>query len=582
MGSMLILIIWDSVPEVFVTGWILLLALSIISRLLLMSNYKKAQIGTLTRWKAYFISASFFSGIIWGMSGLLIEIYALDAHQGIEVFILGGMAAGSITTSTPIRWNYPAFMIPTLSMLGIYLVVQNDNSHQLMAVMLILFIIILSVMSINFRRLQFDQQVLLLLSSRSIERLHASEEHMKEITSSMAEGVFVLDAEGAASYLNPTALEMLGYTEKELLGKRLHTFIHEHIDVQRCPIEKAVKDHKRSWVSEDIFKRKDQRKINVRYSVAPIKVDDKDSGVVCVFSDITNERRVQRVLEREHLLHIAGPVIVFDWLAEENWPVVYVSSNITRWGYTPEELMQGEIIFSSLVYEDDLARVTDEVTRYTNSGVDDFEQYYRIKTREGEVIWIYDYTAIQRDKEGVVTHYYGYLLDITELKNAEIVAREHAQQDPLTGIYNRQKFDDAFEMEFTRMKRYSLPLSLIMFDIDHFKQVNDTYGHLVGDGVLREITALVKKDLRSVDTFARWGGEEFMILLPETTIADALRLAEKIRRKISEYDFSGVGHISSSFGVVDAAIYDDTDICLERVDYLLYKAKENGRDRVES
>lgn len=155
-----------------------------------------------------------------------------------------------------------------------------------------------------------------------------------------------------------------------------------------------------------------------------------------------------------------------------------------------------------------------------------------------------------------------------------------SETDPLTGIANRAKFNIVLRREHDRSQRYGAPFSLILFDIDHFKQINDTCGHLCGDEVLRELTHLVRKNLRSSDHFARWGGEEFVILSPE----DATRskaLAEKLRQIIAQHPFDPVGTVSCSFGVTLCDGEEAIDLCLTRADQALYRAKELGRNRVE-
>jgi diguanylate cyclase (GGDEF)-like protein len=123
-------------------------------------------------------------------------------------------------------------------------------------------------------------------------------------------------------------------------------------------------------------------------------------------------------------------------------------------------------------------------------------------------------------------------------------------------------------------------LSIVFFDIDHFKNVNDTYGHLVGDEVLRHIARLVKSTLRQSDMVARWGGEEFILLLPDTPLDSAARVAENLRAIIEHETFDVVEHISCSFGVSVLRENETDDELLQRVDELLYQAKTRGRNRV--
>ncbi|HBM80380.1 MAG: GGDEF domain-containing protein [Clostridiales bacterium] len=152
--------------------------------------------------------------------------------------------------------------------------------------------------------------------------------------------------------------------------------------------------------------------------------------------------------------------------------------------------------------------------------------------------------------------------------------------DPLTGIYNRLKFNEELKRNINLSKRYNLNLSLLLLDIDDFKIVNDSYGHLKGDKILTEMTGLINDSIRETDIFARWGGEEFVILLPATPHNKALEFGERLKRLISEHEFSDIGHVTCSFGVVSLKKEDDMNSLLQRVDKLLYTAKERGKNCV--
>ncbi|MDQ7055287.1 MAG: GGDEF domain-containing protein [Persephonella sp.] len=153
--------------------------------------------------------------------------------------------------------------------------------------------------------------------------------------------------------------------------------------------------------------------------------------------------------------------------------------------------------------------------------------------------------------------------------------------DTLTGIYNKGKFNQVLDTELKKVKRYRRPLGLILFDIDHFKKINDAYGHQVGDYILKTIAEIVKKNIRDTDIFARWGGEEFVIIAPETDINGTKILAEKLRNAIEENRFDRVGKVTASFGVTEATSEDTIDSIVHRADEALYLAKEKGRNRVE-
>lgn len=158
--------------------------------------------------------------------------------------------------------------------------------------------------------------------------------------------------------------------------------------------------------------------------------------------------------------------------------------------------------------------------------------------------------------------------------------------DALTGLYNRRAIMDIAQSEFQRAQRYRSPLSIIMFDIDRFKRINDQWGHLTGDEVLRELGKLCRENLRSTDIAGRYGGEEFLILLPETMLPNALETAERLRSLIDHHGFyckDQCLHITISAGVAEAQPQDSTlDALLERVDQALYRAKAAGRNTVAS
>lgn len=171
--------------------------------------------------------------------------------------------------------------------------------------------------------------------------------------------------------------------------------------------------------------------------------------------------------------------------------------------------------------------------------------------------------------------------EIIEHQKIEAELSHLASIDPLTLISNRRKFDDMLDYELNRDSRYQNGLSLIFCDLDYFKLINDVHGHKVGDETLKAFTRLVSSHIRKTDTFARWGGEEFVLLLPETSIASTIKMAEKLRKETELYDFPHVGRITASFGVTQFITGDTETSFINRADEALYKSKQNGRNRVE-
>ncbi|MBU0632663.1 cache domain-containing protein [bacterium] len=167
-----------------------------------------------------------------------------------------------------------------------------------------------------------------------------------------------------------------------------------------------------------------------------------------------------------------------------------------------------------------------------------------------------------------------------ELNQAYEDMKEIAIKDSLTQVYNRYYFNDALLSEIHRSDRYNLTFSLCMFDLDHFKEVNDTYGHDVGDMVLKSIAEVVKKYLRKSDVFARVGGEEFMIIMPKTTIRTSSKIINRILIGVEEHIFEKIEHLTISAGLVTYKAKEDKDELIKRVDLALYNAKKNGRNTI--
>mgnify|MGYP001809684764 CR=1 FL=1 len=169
-----------------------------------------------------------------------------------------------------------------------------------------------------------------------------------------------------------------------------------------------------------------------------------------------------------------------------------------------------------------------------------------------------------------------------ELREAHEALAKLATTDRLTGLANRLGLDNAFARELVRAERYGKPLAVILTDIDEFKQVNDTHGHQAGDDVLQEFAAILQREARGSDTVGRCGGEEFLILCPETDLAEALIIAERIRLAVANHTFAAIGNKTSSFGVAALQQSDTEASLVKRADQALYRAKANGRNLVES
>lgn len=178
-----------------------------------------------------------------------------------------------------------------------------------------------------------------------------------------------------------------------------------------------------------------------------------------------------------------------------------------------------------------------------------------------------------------------YIID--EFDGVEILKNnleEEANIDFLTGCVNKKETETSIETFLKQHLRYKTPFSILMFDIDFFKKVNDTYGHLAGDFILKELAKIIQDIIRESDICGRFGGEEFLVLLPNTKMSGALKLAKRMRKSIEDYKFKFENQIISitmSIGITSASKNDSVFSLIERVDDALYKAKHNGRNRIE-
>lgn len=218
--------------------------------------------------------------------------------------------------------------------------------------------------------------------------------------------------------------------------------------------------------------------------------------------------------------------------------------------------------------------------------------------------YIVDTTVIPiLDVDGDIVEYIAIRHDITELEQTKQQLRnlnkamknkvdelysmtntleEKAYKDNLTGINNRENFEDIFSVEIANAKQNNRPLSLIIFDVDHFKEINDTFGHQAGDIILIDLVNLISDNIKHGDIFARWGGEEFVILTPSTEISGAYNLAEKLRNVVQSYTFNfAENKLTASFGIAQLSPEDTKKTLFEKADGALYQAKKNGRNRVE-
>ena len=291
--------------------------------------------------------------------------------------------------------------------------------------------------------------------------------------------------------------------------------------------------------------------------------------------------------EREEQLRfvLEGSELGFwDWNIEtqsvkrnERWAIML--------GYTYEEIQQTTQQWTDFIYPDDRERAWASIKEVLEGRSLIHKIEYRMLHKDGGYRWILDQAKVmQRDNHGKPIRMCGTHTDVTDRKNMELELERQAHIDYLTGINNRRHFMMLANNELRRDKRHHHELSLLMFDVDHFKSINDQYGHQVGDLVLQKLVIECRDNLRTEDIFGRIGGEEFAVLLPETEVKAAIEVAERLRMVTTNtflvLENGKSLHVTISVGVTSCACIEDIDLLLSQADKALYNAKNSGRDKV--
>jgi len=657
----------------------------------------------------------------------------------------------------------------------------------------------------------------------------------KELLENVSDWLWEIDSSGVYTRCSDSVYDFLGYRSEEVIGKTPFDFMSEEESLRVSVLFSAYVSNKLPIVDlQNIRIHKDGHEVIVRTSAIPILNSVGDiEGYQGIDKDISKEKRLEEELKNktESISDLTtlidnSDMIIFHWEAKENWPVKYVSKNISTLGYSTEDFMSGRVSYFSIIHPHDAPQVEKEVVEYTQNCVDHFSQVYRVVTSSGHIRWIDDRTVIQRDSDGNALSYLGTIMDITKRKTAQLSLKDSEEKfrkisenalmgifiykerfiyanealsaitgysndelskmepwelldssyhviakktldrrlqgvefpvnyqdmaiikksgqkrivristqtikyegefagtgtvidvtdiietkkqlqllsqaieqtdemikitdksgniiyvndalvahtgykhvellgnnsnvfksgkhdedfykdmwsqildkktyrgtlinrkkdselyyeeititpimdsdnniqnfvstsqdiserikmqeklnklatiDSLTRLYNRHKTNENIDAEMSRVHRYEGAFSIAMIDIDHFKLINDKYGHDVGDSVLKELATLVTSIIRISDSFGRWGGEEFILLLPHTNEEQSLILTQKLIDAIANYKFKGVSQVTISIGVSVYIDNEKKETLLKRIDEALYEAKDGGRNRV--
>ena len=300
-------------------------------------------------------------------------------------------------------------------------------------------------------------------------------------------------------------------------------------------------------------------------------------------SDVTGRKQVEERLraseERFRKVFDEGPLGMA--IIDLDYRLTRVNRNFCMMlGYTEEELTG--LRFAEITHPDDVDKDLSLACSLMKNEIPLYKIQIRYTRKDKQMIWVNLTASFARSDSGEPLYGIKMIEDITDRKRMEADLIKAATFDHLTGIFNRKALENTLETEQERFDRYERVFSVIMMDLDGFKLINDTYGHQKGDQVLAAVADAIRTSIRSVDIAGRWGGDEFMIMVPETDIHGVILIADKILKKIEGILIENVGKVKASFGVTSYRKNETVGMMLKRADLNLYNAKKRGGNCVDA
>ena len=416
--------------------------------------------------------------------------------------------------------------------------------------------------------------------------------------------IIATDLRGVITTFNVGAEQMLGYPSCEVLQSMTLESLHVPRELQARAAQLGARFGKpiptchamlleggeqggqqaREWT----LVRRDGSHLTVNMLATPM-LDEQGLwvGHLAICIDVTERKRVHEALAARDLLlkklsaHVPGGIYQFKMDFNGRFSVIYASDGIRDiYELEPDVLVQNAEAIFSRIHSLDSTRVRASI-RASAHTLSPWREEYRVQLPLRGLRWVRgEATPEELPGGGVLWH--GYISDISDLKRVEEELRALSVTDALTGIRNRRYFQERLTSEMARVERGSGGLAVIMLDIDHFKRINDQHGHAVGDRVLQAVCQRIAQRLRRTDVFCRLGGEEFVVLCPDTDSDSAYSLALELWEGLRAAPIEDVGVITASFGIATWRAGEGADALLLRADSGVYAAKQAGRDRVET
>ena len=415
-----------------------------------------------------------------------------------------------------------------------------------------------------------------------------SDDLYKAIFDGSSDAIYVIDPETSKILDgNPAACHDLGISREELLQQSVLTLQHDVLDlahwqeiVQQVRIQQPFTFIGRHW-------RKDGSIFPVEVYTSVIQHAGRELFISIARNLNTTDLQREEFREKDAKLTYALNEAVdgmWDWKIDSD--EVFFSPQLKKMlGYMPHEMEPCVDSWKAAIHDDDRDRVLARLEEHLNGTLPRYDAEYRLHDKEGGCIWVRDRGRVcEWDEAGAAKRIVGMVHDISNSKALEEKLRQQASYDHLTGLLNRRAGYIHFRKQLSYAQRYSQEFTLSLIDLDHFKGINDAFGHLVGDQVLKHFVRLLSGSLRQSDTLMRWGGEEFLLLLPKTDVQSGKKLVQQLNQQLQSHPHEVAGrniYITFSAGV---ACYPhhalDMDSLINSADDALYNAKAAGRNLV--
>jgi len=413
--------------------------------------------------------------------------------------------------------------------------------------------------------------------------------HTKELATlfdHMLDGVYLIDPDTSRIlWCNRAGFQELGFEKREILNQSVLSL---QKDVQGLPQWQEVRQvilNNNSYTFVGRHRHKTDGEIAVEIITTHFTLHNH-LYFLSVARNINNRMALEQDMQsRNHNIWFAlneASDGIWEWELETGH--VFFSPQLKKmFGYCPDEMPPTLDSWRNNVHPDDVETVITILQDHIQGRRSHYEAEYRLLNRNGYIVWVHDQGKVcERDAQGKPTHLAGMVQDITERKQLEEQLQRLASHDALTQLPNRRAGEEHAAYLMAMSKRNKTPLTFAVIDFDNFKDVNDIHGHQKGDEVLILITKTLRDRLRSSDYFYRWGGEEFVILLPETELDNSLIVSNKWHQTLKKIDWAehNLSPVTISIGLSGYPTHGDTPMQLfQSADRAVYEAKAKGRNQ---